>query len=91
VRQGKPDPEGFLHAFAALRHTAPTLTPRQCLVIEDSLPGIQAGQAAGMKVLAVANTHAMEELTTADARVLTLEAVNLEELASRLFPKEPVS
>ena len=36
-------------------------------MIEDSLHGIEAGQRAGMKVLAVATTHGADELQVADA------------------------
>lgn len=41
----KPDPGLFLHAAKAMG-----TTPACCAVIEDSLPGIQAGLAAGMQV-----------------------------------------
>ena len=60
VTQGKPAPEPFLHALAGLNQQSKrlSLTPGDCLVIEDSLPGVRGARAAGMKVLAVANTHA---------------------------------
>lgn len=45
VARGKPAPDLFL--FAAGRMGA---DPRNCLVIEDSLSGVQAGLAAGMTV-----------------------------------------
>ncbi len=32
------------------------LLPHECLAIEDSPPGIQAGRAAGMRTLGVTNT-----------------------------------
>jgi beta-phosphoglucomutase-like phosphatase (HAD superfamily) len=54
-------------------------------VIEDSIPGIQAGRAAGMKVLAVANTHSLQDLHQADSVARSLEEVNFAELASRLW------
>lgn len=89
VARGKPDPEGFLHALAALnRHRSagqPTLTADDCLVIEDSIPGIRAAHAAGMKVLAVANTHQPQDLHEADAVTPSLADVNLTELAGRLW------
>lgn len=44
----KPDPELFLHAA---RHYG--IAPEHCAVIEDSLPGILAGVAAGMQVFAL--------------------------------------
>jgi HAD superfamily hydrolase (TIGR01509 family) len=45
VEHGKPAPDLFLHAAAAL-HTS----PHRCLVIEDSPAGITAAQRAGMQV-----------------------------------------
>ncbi len=92
VRHGKPHPDPFLHALASLNHAAragqPPLTPGNCLVIEDSIPGIQAGQAAGMKVLAVANTHTVQDLHEADALVHSLTDVKLPELETRLWPPD---
>lgn len=46
VSHGKPAPDLFL--FAARQMTA---LPRQCLVIEDSVPGVTGALAAGMTVL----------------------------------------
>ncbi len=48
VRVGKPDPEGFLTAARLLR-----LPPASCVVVEDSANGIEAGLAAGMRVIGV--------------------------------------
>ena len=45
VANGKPAPDLFLHAAAKMN-----VAPADCLVIEDSLNGIRAGLAAGMKV-----------------------------------------
>jgi HAD superfamily hydrolase (TIGR01509 family) len=46
VRNGKPAPDLFLFAGEQM-----AMSPRQCLVIEDSAPGIAAALAAGMTVL----------------------------------------
>ncbi|MCY0096679.1 HAD family hydrolase [Hoeflea ulvae] len=46
VERGKPAPDLFLHAAAKM-----DANPANCLVIEDSLPGIQAARNAGMEVL----------------------------------------
>ncbi len=48
----KPDPGLFLHAAQALR-----VPPAQCAVVEDSLVGVQAGVAAGMRVFAYQPEH----------------------------------
>lgn len=87
VIRGKPDPEGFLHALHALNQQGvkPALTPQDCLVVEDSLPGIRAAHASGMKVLAVANTHRIEDLQEADAITASLADVKLPELTTHLW------
>lgn len=50
VGHWKPDPRLFLHAAADMGFAA-----RDCIVIEDSLVGVQAGIAAGATVLAYAS------------------------------------
>lgn len=45
VAHGKPAPDLFLHAAARLG-----VAPARCLVIEDSMAGVMAGQAAEMEV-----------------------------------------
>jgi len=46
VAAGKPAPDLFLFAAREMR-----TEPHACLVIEDSVPGVQAALAAGMTVL----------------------------------------
>jgi phosphoglycolate phosphatase len=46
VQRGKPFPDIFLYAAKEM-----DFTPDQCIVIEDSNPGVQAAMNAGMKVL----------------------------------------
>jgi len=57
----KPEPEIFLKAARSLGYT-----PDQCLVIEDSLAGVQAAKNAGMPCIAVSTTHPRAELGLAD-------------------------
>jgi HAD superfamily hydrolase (TIGR01549 family) len=64
VRKGKPDPEGYLQAAAALG-----VGPRRCLVVEDSLAGIRAGEAAGAAVAALKGLAA--DIEIADLRELS--------------------
>jgi HAD superfamily hydrolase (TIGR01509 family) len=45
VRRGKPAPDLFLYAAGRMG-----VAPSRCLVIEDSLAGVEAGRAAGMTV-----------------------------------------
>ena len=55
--RGKPHPDLFLLAAERL-----STLPSQCLVIEDSLHGIRAAQAAGMRCLALTTTHRATQL-----------------------------
>ncbi|MFF8834927.1 HAD-IA family hydrolase [Streptomyces sp. NPDC015130] len=48
VGASKPDPEGFLKGAAELG-----FAPADCVVFEDSEAGIQAGRAAGMRIVGV--------------------------------------
>jgi len=88
VTRGKPDPQPFLHALKGLNRLRPgqEIAPAACLVIEDSIPGIRAGKAAGMRVLAVANTHTLQDLHEAQAVAHSLSEVRLSELCARLWP-----
>lgn len=51
IQNGKPDPEGFLQAAAQLG-----IAPKDCVVFEDTRPGIDAGIRAGMQVVALLTT-----------------------------------
>jgi beta-phosphoglucomutase len=53
VTRGKPDPEGYLLALERLRDAMPGLAARDVVVFEDSLPGITAAHAAGMRCVGV--------------------------------------
>jgi beta-phosphoglucomutase-like phosphatase (HAD superfamily) len=52
VLKGKPDPEVFLEAAKIL-----SITPKSCVVFEDSPHGIEAAKRAGMKTVALTTTH----------------------------------
>jgi HAD superfamily hydrolase (TIGR01509 family) len=86
VTRGKPDPQPFLLSLKALQQGNPSLTAASCLVIEDSLPGIRSALAAGMKVLAVANTHTVQDLHEAHAITHRLSDTKLADVQARLWP-----
>ncbi|MBI2593283.1 HAD family phosphatase [Candidatus Daviesbacteria bacterium] len=52
VENHKPYPEPFLKAARVLG-----LNPSECLVVEDSWNGLQAGKGAGMKVIGYKTSH----------------------------------
>jgi HAD superfamily hydrolase (TIGR01509 family) len=60
VANGKPDPEGYLTAARLLG-----AAPETCVVFEDAPAGVQAGLAAGMRVIGISTTHAASALAGA--------------------------
>lgn len=75
VTHGKPDPEVFLTAAERIG-----CRPACSVVIEDAQVGIQAGKAGDFRVLAVATTHAAEELKEAGVCYSNLSEVRLDTL-----------
>ncbi len=57
----KPDPQGFNQARERL-----ALAPVRCMVIEDSLPGLAAARAAGLRCAMLSTSHGEEACTGAD-------------------------
>lgn len=57
ITKGKPDPMCYLLAADDLG-----VSPADCLVFEDSFAGIQAGTAAGMRVIGLSTTNPEESL-----------------------------
>src|SRR2546422_259167 len=79
---GKPSPEGFLRALDRLRVRLPDLAPRDCLVVEDSQPGLEGARRAGMRCLAVTNSYPAAELGGADLIVRSLAEAGWDRLAA---------
>ena len=57
----KPDPQGFNRARQALG-----LAARRCMVIEDSLPGLAAARAAGLRCVMLSTSYAENALAAGD-------------------------
>jgi sugar-phosphatase len=72
VVQGKPAPEGYL--LAAKRLGRP---PDACVVVEDAPAGIEAGLAAGMRVIGVATTYPRSRLIGCTAIVTDLSGISV--------------
>lgn len=75
VTECKPDPQCYREGFRQLdlARTSQGHLPMvhaDCLVIEDSPPGVQAGRAAGMPVLAVTNTVTADQLRAVGANAI---------------------
>jgi beta-phosphoglucomutase-like phosphatase (HAD superfamily) len=59
------------------QHNSNRFSAADCVVIEDSKEGIRGARRAGMKCLAVTNSHPAKLLTEANAVVTSLEEVTL--------------
>jgi HAD superfamily hydrolase (TIGR01509 family) len=72
---GKPNPAVFLLAGNRLG-----VPPHNCIVIEDSIPGIEAARRAGMRCIAVTTTNPPEALTQADIVVETMDQLTVKQI-----------
>ncbi len=76
VAEGKPSPEVFLLAAERLG-----VAPGNCVVIEDAIAGVSAAKRAGMKAVAITNSHPAHELKEADLVADSLEKIGIPELS----------
>ena len=69
VTHGKPHPEGYLLTMkrVAEQHKLESLSPEDCLVIEDAPSVIQSCRKAGFPVLGLATSHFEDKLEAAGA------------------------
>jgi beta-phosphoglucomutase len=70
---GKPAPALFLKIARLIN-----VPPRQCIVVEDAVAGVEAAQRAGMKCVAVTTTNPADSLKAADIVVERLDALPLD-------------
>jgi beta-phosphoglucomutase len=77
VQRGKPDPQVFVTAAARINRE-----PRNCIVFEDAHVGIEAGLAAGARIIAVATTNPLDALGRAHLAVSSLEEVSWQRFSS---------
>ncbi len=57
VTRSKPDPEPYLVGAAKVG-----IAPEECIVFEDSFQGLEAGRAAGCKVIGLSTTNLAESI-----------------------------
>ncbi len=72
VAHGKPAPDVYLEAARRLGED-----PAACLVIEDSVNGVRAGRAAGMRVVLVPSVLVPPAAGAREAASLVLESLDL--------------
>ena len=75
VQKGKPAPDVFLEVARRLG-----ADPSRCVVFEDAPAGVEAGKAAGMRVVGVTTTHPGGHLERVDREVQQLDELELEDL-----------
>ncbi|KAI6362024.1 hypothetical protein MCOR25_006325 [Pyricularia grisea] len=72
--RGKPLPDIYLVALAALNaslpEAEPEIRPEECLVFEDSVPGVEAGRRAGMQVVWVPHPMLKKEYEGREDEIL---------------------
>lgn len=72
--RGKPAPDIYLLALQTLNSKIadgePKITPEECLVFEDSVPGVEAGRRAGMRVVWVPHVELFAEWKDRTSEVL---------------------
>ena len=80
--KGKPDPEGFSMTVERLNDILEDpILPGECVVIEDSIWGLQAAKAAGTMAVAVTNTYGGEKLAEySDSVVANLREITVLDL-----------
>ena len=85
ARRSKPDPQGYLLGLEALSLSN---AREQCVVIEDSLAGVESARAASLACVAVGHSYPLDDLHAAgaDLVVSNLDAIT-EETLSSLFER----
>jgi pseudouridine-5'-monophosphatase len=72
--RGKPAPDIFVLALKTINDSLasgiPKIHPEECLVFEDSVPGVEAGRRAGMQVAWVPHEGLLAEYRGREAEVL---------------------
>jgi beta-phosphoglucomutase len=79
----KPAPDPYLRAVARISTVrGTTVTPRDCVAIEDSGWGLQSARAAGLRTVAVTTSYPASKLSSADLVITSLHELTLDRLES---------
>ena len=87
VEHGKPEPDCFIAALGRLGfllRIRPPIESGECLVVEDTVAGVEAAHRAGMKVLAIAHTTPLRELAAAEVVRGSIAETDLDEVLRAL-------
>ncbi|MFH1506792.1 MAG: HAD family phosphatase [archaeon] len=78
LEKGKPFPDVFLDTAQKLDEK-----PENCLVLEDSNPGVESAKAAGMKVIAIPNEHTKDhDFSKADMVMKSADELDWQTISS---------
>ena len=78
--ESKPHPEGYLTAASKLG-----VAPQECVVLEDSFHGLEAGRRAGMRLVGLATTNSAESIAPhCDVVIADFTAENIKLIESTL-------
>jgi beta-phosphoglucomutase len=77
VSKPKPNPDIFLKAAEML-----STPPERCIVFEDSLAGLKAGNSAGMKVVGITTGHPAADLQPVNLVIDDYTGLNVQKLAA---------
>lgn len=83
IQNGKPDPEIYIRSISKLG-----LEPKQCVVFEDSLSGVQAGFDSDAHVIAVTTTHNPEEFNNVIGIIENFQSMTYEKMISIIAKKK---
>lgn len=80
VNKGKPNPEIYINCAKKLG-----VLPQHCVVIEDSIAGVQAGLAAGCKVIGITTTHTASELLGIHKSITDFDELEINDLKNLIL------
>ena len=83
VKHAKPNPEIYTVTASKLNIEA-----ESCIVIEDSIFGIQAGLAAGMKVIGITTTLPEDKINFADHIIHSFNEIGFEQIEQLLMTND---
>lgn len=86
IKNGKPDPEGFLISARKLG-----VAPANCFVFEDALNGFEAADRAGMRSIGIATVNSIDKMLNLPSVIeahADFRNITPQELVSKLVPLE---
>lgn len=75
IKNTKPNPEIFIKTIRDLK-----IKQKNCVIIEDSIAGVEAGKRSKTRVIAITNSFPRSKLKKADLIVKSAEELNIEKL-----------